>query len=353
MHIVVKANKIIITIAGLLLFVCVVYLAIVRATRSGDLLGGPTRTASNMVSTSAHPYDLGSVTKGSQRAISRNLPETALFDEYLTKYERDDNSLVTVYLLTRDENILSELSKKARSSVAFLVLALHSKDPAEKLSWASEWAESEPQNNAAKLLLASAVAETGNIDDARRELLKVDTQGAFYTPDASVKLQAAEAWQAAGWSSTDARRMVPHNTFELDVIRSYQRLAGTLWGTVSAGSDDERILAATDQIRIGDGVEALGRYSGNSEFGWGIKRRALEQLPPDTLLGDSDQTVEQTIRLFERQEQEQANEAKRFRPIWEKATPKQVAGYFDRAQISTAQEARAWLEREVVTGSSN
>ena len=120
-----------------------------------------------------------------------------------------------------------------------------------------------------------------------------------------------------------------------------------MWENVRAGSEDERILAATDQIRIGDGVEELGYYSGNFEFGWGIKRRALEQLPPDTLIGDSDQTVEQTIRLLERQEKEQADDAVRFRSIWANATPKQVAGYFDRSQISSAQESRAWLEREV------
>lgn len=111
----------------------------------------------------------------------------------------DIRGLATLYLLSQNLDILKELRLHPDDPAACEALALGGETAEERRDWAARLGELKPGDSAAALLLASALHELGQDDEAKARIESLDLGG----PDDLGILAALES-QAAMWRTFGA-----------------------------------------------------------------------------------------------------------------------------------------------------
>ncbi len=219
---------------------------------------------------------------------------------YLALHERNAESLVAAYCLTKNEALLREALERFPDDPSVLETAYTELKGADRLALAQRLAEVSPDNGFGPLLAAGLLLDAGDRDGAMASLLEAGTRR--HVSDHGVVRNAAmrEALLGCGFDSAEATLgslwsapIIPlYHTTQMtqeSVRRTTQAMVEGR--TEEASRQAERTLALADRLRgstaivhdlIADTMETL----------------TLQALPADTFIGPNGQTAGQRLEAL-------------------------------------------------------
>ncbi len=273
-------------------------------------------------------------------------PSRSELENYLSSRNHSAEACLAAGLILQDTELLKEaLEREPSNPHALFTLASRGDFPSsQRLAWAAQLHELQPENALASYLIAKLNWEAGEIDSALESLDRAHQQTGFESFTSESMMAVTDALRATGSSPGGAALYssltseVPHLSELLSLSRNLQEY----WQKAPPG---EAAILREQNAALG----ARLTQGGESEFiiselvGLAIQNTAYEDLPQDAPLprdGIDSQQLEQSIE----QRRSEIREFYRPGPIeLLRASPDMIEGYAMRVHALGELEALSWL----------
>ena len=273
-------------------------------------------------------------------------PSRSELENYLSSRNHSAEACLAAGLILQDTKFLKEaLERDPSNTHALFTLASRRDLPsAQRLAWAGELHELQPENSLTSYLIARLNWESGDIDSALESLGRAHQQTGFRSFVSESMLAVTDALRATGSSPGGAALYsalsteVPHLSELLSLSRNLQEY----WQ--EAPPEEAAILReqnATLGARLAGSAES--EFIISELVGLAIQSNAYENLPQDApfpLDGIDSQQLEQSIE----QRRTQIRELHQPDPIKIlRTSPDMIEGYATRVHALGELEALSWL----------
>jgi len=273
-------------------------------------------------------------------------PSRSELENYLSSRNHSAEACLAAGLILQDTELLKEaLDREPSNPHALFTLASRGDFPSsQRLAWAAQLHELQPENALASYLIAKLTWEAGDIDSALKALDRAHQQPGFESFASESMMSVTDALRATGSSPGGAAlySVVAGEVSHLSELLSLSRNLQEYWQ--EAPPEEGAILREQNATL---GARLAG--SAESEFiiselaGLAIQNNAYENLPQDApfpLDGIDSQQLEQSIE----QRRTQIRELYQADPIEIlRASPEMIEGYAMRVHALGELEALSWL----------
>jgi RNA polymerase sigma factor (sigma-70 family) len=229
---------------------------------------------------------------------------------YLEENGRSAASLLAAFRLTGNTALLEEATEKFPNDprVAFVAAVSGNFSPDEQGQWLESFKQAAPGNALANFLLAREFFKSGLIEQALDELSAAAGKPQFQDYFTDFDQQDEEAFRAAGYSVAEAKVFAGYTLVRSHVaeLKQLSRDIVSLAASCRQAGDELSAQAALQMA-----LDLSGRFEGipgqpypGRKVCMDIETIALEGMEPDSLYGDSGQSVND--RLNELAEQRTA-----------------------------------------------
>jgi hypothetical protein len=274
-------------------------------------------------------------------------------EKFLQRNQRSADSLRTAYLAAHDVDYLKEAATNFPTNPKVqLSVLLQNVYPEERRKWLDAFKESSPENSLANYLSAREHINSGQVDEAIKELLEATRKPTFqdFTMDSiraleelaqDTGLSPLEAHTAAmvGWASehmTELAQLKDLTHGVVDLRKQYQ--------TADDAQSVENLsqMATTLAGRLNSGGES--KFMINQLVGISIEALSLGQLPPDMpfdfLAG---KTPKERIDELRQRSEELKSLAREFQSAFVDMTESERITFSEKVRVEGEVEAARWL----------
>lgn len=270
-------------------------------------------------------------------------------ESYLGANRRNAGSLLAAFRATGDAALLEEAMRKHPNDpqVAFAAVFKENLGPEERRQWLEKLKETAPDNPLASYLSARDYFQSGQNDQALRELAAAAGKSQFqdYAQEASVGLE--EAYRAAGYGEAEAKTIsslslsLPHLVGARDLSGQLMTMANSYR---EAGDPASAMATLQMGVRLGQQVGAAPGNSLVAELtGLSIERISLGGMDPNLSWGAEGQTVQNRITQLQQQRASVRDLAGQFAAVQAAVQPADWVSYKNRWHLFGEEAAIRWL----------
>ena len=272
-------------------------------------------------------------------------------EPYLKAHRRNAASLLAAYRTTGDPALLAEAMEKYPNDpqVAMEAACREDTSPEARRQWLDALKQSAPENALPHYLLARNYFKAGQTDQAVQELIAA--YGKPQVQDYFVDRMSdnEEAYLAAGYSAAEAKALGPEQlplmpdrgdlkqlAYDLvDLANSYRR----------AGDETSGQAAMQMAAQLGRRYETggPGQPTIDQFLGFAMETLALNAMDPNSLYGDSGQTVRDRLNEVARQKAALKELVTQSEPFRQTMADQDWIGYADRLKIFGEEAALRWV----------
>ena len=273
-------------------------------------------------------------------------PSRSELENYLSSRNHSAEACLAAGLILQDTELLKEaLDREPSNPHALFTLASREDFPSsQRLAWAAQLHELQPENALASYLIAKLNWEAGEIDSALESLDRAHQQPGFESFASESMMAVTDALRATG-SSPGGAALYSSLTSEVPHLSELLSLSRNLQEYWQEAPPEETAILREQNATLGARLAG----SAESEFiiselvGLAIQNNAYENLPQDApfpLDGIDSQQLEQSIE----QRRTQIRELYQADPIEIlRTSPDMIEGYAMRVHALGEREALSWL----------
>ncbi len=278
---------------------------------------------------------------------------------YLRDHHRNVESLLAAFHVTQDKSLLEEAKEKFPNDQRVDYAATTSTDvPSEEhRKWLDAFKQSAPDSALPDFLSASDYFKSGRTDLALQEV-QAAANKPFQDYAIDFMQNAAEAYQTAGYSGTEAKviasselsimEMTEYKTVGrglVDLAQSYQQAGDT----ASAQASLQLAMDLGQKVNESDSLTLI-----QSLVGIAIEKMALRAMDPNVTTGQGDPTVQSQWNALTQQRDSLRTLTQQWDAIAPNMSDRDLANYFDRRWRFGQQAAMQWAVNKYggTTGSS-
>ena len=301
----------------------------------------------------------------STNALMEDLPPTNLFarfkdkapkltaeqvEAYLKTNGRKASSLLAAFRTSDDPALLKEAMEKFPNApqVAFEAALDKSLSPEEQRQWLNALEKSAPDNSLANYLSALNYFNSGQIDQGVQELTAASGKQQFQDFTLDRWKDDEEAYLSAGYSAAEAEYLAM-SQFPLPQLAPVKQLGQDLVDLANAynQSGDQASAQATLQMAVNLGQRYVPSTAGEAVIdqlvGLAVERMAFSAMDPNSLYGDSGQTVQDHLNQIAQQRAALKASVDQAGSLLETMSDQVWINYTERWMIFGEQAANQWL----------
>jgi hypothetical protein len=231
-------------------------------------------------------------------------------------------------------------------------ISIHFGTHADKTEWLNRWAANDPQNGAAKLVLAGRLLKDGQTSEAMALFNEGIKKSTFDLGWQSHTVAAQEAWMAVGKSPLEARVlaagavMIPFYSYLQCLAKA---VASDVRRLASENRHDEALQLAGQNLAFARQLNAdPSRKLDIKLVADSIEVATLKALPPDTEIGSSGQTAAERCDELRRERTSFPGDLSLdiAKVVPELSNP-EIASYFQRLDLMGEAAALEWLRQRL------
>ncbi len=261
---------------------------------------------------------------------------------WINSQNRDAASLLAAWELTHDPQIEAELIEKHSHSPMVCVALLYAEDSTVKEEWLQRLRVAAPHHSLPHCLAAATAIRSKDWEATETALTAalVQTEHTWFNKERLLKVR--DAARTVGLDPRDAA-VAPFQASFL-IMNSQNRVFNRLGvffehlntDKLSSATKQRRAALAIGMVHCRDTTDSLSTIARHSVY-----KRALQYLPPDTLMGDSEQTLQEASTMTTPQFLSQKDRALLETALGFASAPERDE-YLDRMLINEW-EAQAWI----------
>jgi hypothetical protein len=269
-------------------------------------------------------------------------------ESYLAQNRRSVEALLGAFRVSNDEALLAEAKEKFPNDPRVQFAAAYKTDsPEERRQWLEKFEQSDPENALANYLLAADYSKAGQSEKALQEISAAAGKGGFDNYLLDFIQNAEEAYQAAGYSSAEAKtiactsalmpeqaRLKQVGTDLVELAKRYQQAGdeASAQAVLQMGLDLGHRLNEPPQITL---IQEL--------VGIAIERLALNAMNPNDPYGGTGLTVNDRLDALTARRKSYQELTRESTRILESMSNEDVAHYFDRVRLYGDVAAMRWV----------
>ena len=269
------------------------------------------------------------------------IPSRSELESYLAAHNHPAEGYLAAGMILQDSGLMREALARDPTN-PHILFALASRDEfpsADRIEWARQLREEQPQNSLASYLLASLTWNDRAKDSTLQSLAKVDSRQGFqsFTSESMVALN--DALRATGCNPGGAA-LYATMAVDLPHLSSLLALSRNLQEHANQAAPGEAVLARQSNAALGSSLAGEGDLI-SKLVGLSIQNNAYAGLPPDAPLPLAGVDPE-TLQLSIEQSRNHARELSEATELLH-TSPELVEGYATRALVLGELEALRWL----------
>jgi hypothetical protein len=276
---------------------------------------------------------------------------TKQVESYLKAHRRSAASLLAAYRTTGEPALLEEAMQKYPNDPQVALEAASRQDvlPEAQRQWLETLKKSAPENALPNYLLARNYFKAGQTDQAVQELIAAFGKPQVQDYFVDRMSDNEEAYLSAGYSAAEAKALGPEQlplmpdrgdlkqlAYDLvDLANSYRR----------AGDETSGQAALQMAAQLGRRYETggPGQPTIDQLLGFAIETLALNALDPNSVYGDSGQTVRDRLNEVARQKATLKELVTQSEPFRQTMVDQDWIGYTDRLKTFGEEAALRWV----------
>jgi hypothetical protein len=272
--------------------------------------------------------------------------DAAQVEVYLKANGRNAASLLTGYRTSGNAALLKEAMEKFPNDPHVAFEAVFAKDllPEQRRQWLNAFELSAPENALANYLSAREYFKAGQMDQGVQELIAASGKGQFQDYTVNRWQDDEEAYLVAGYSLAEAK-VIGSEQVELPQLAELKQL-GLQTVELSKSyrqAGDEASAQAILQLAVGLGQSYSASDPAISHLvGMAIERIALSAMDPNSLYGNSGQTVQQRLEKLTQQKMAISTLFKENEALLESMSDQDWISYLDRNKSFGEEAALRW-----------
>ncbi len=360
-----KNRSILLAVAGLAL-VPIFYLFIPQSSSPPAIR--PAAGASEPTPATAEPARANRFAHGPS-AVTPSQPETNLIsrlmngdfpkltseqlETYLSENHRSVESLLGAFRISKDKALLKEAAERFPNDPRVAFAGFFQTDkPEERAQWAANFQKAAPDNALPDYLSALEAFRGKNPEQALQQLALAGAKPTFQDYSLDFMQASEEAYLSAGYKTAESKA-ISASQLELPQFSQLKEVAVDL--TEMAKNYQQNGDPASAQPALQMAIQLGQRLQDASGFhtvigelvGMAIERMALNSMDPNSVYGDSGQTVQQRIEQLQNNRSAIRSTVQNSEALLENLSEQDLTTYFDREKAFGEESAITWARNRL------
>jgi hypothetical protein len=269
-------------------------------------------------------------------------------EAYLAAHGRTAATLLAAFQASGNAALLKEAMEKFPGDphVAFTAALSANLKPGEQRAWLEAFKKSAPDNALPTFLSALGYFNAGQSDQAVEELLVAASQRQFQNYSSGSGREVEQLYRSAGYSEAEARmfaafgQTLPEASSLRTLAQDIVRLAD---GYRQGGDADSAQAALLLSAVVGQSYGESSNFIITRLTGFAMETTALMALDPNTIYGNSGQTIQNRLDEIARQKTLIRELTQQTAPLLDTLSDQDWVAYLNRVQSAGEIAALQWL----------